>query len=126
MKTFIPAVLAVGLAVSLAAPVSATELDLTDPVVASFYRDLDREPTLGSGARAGSEQDRLPAIFRAALYTGDQVVASFYRDMHREPARASGIAGVSREQDRLPEMVRAALEERVASRRNEQVAARRD
>lgn len=126
MKTFIQAVLAVGIAGSSAVLVSAAELDGTDPVVASFYRDFDREPTRGAGARVAHEQDRLPAIFRAALYAGDQVVASFYRDMHREPARASGIAGVSREQDRLPEMVRAALEERVASRRNEQVAARRD
>lgn len=126
MKTLIRAALAAGLAVSYAAPLSATGLDSTDPVVASFYRDLDRESTRGGSARVGGEQDRLPAIFRAALNADDLVVASFYRDINRELARASGTEVVAPEQDRLPEMVRAALEAHMGSQRGEQVVARRD
>jgi hypothetical protein len=68
MKTVIASTAVIGLAVLLDAPVSAAELDGSDPVVASFRRDLNRDPTpTGQLTRADAEQDRLPEVIRAAL-----------------------------------------------------------
>jgi len=116
MKTFIQTTLAVSLAVVFAAPVSAAELNGNDPVVASFQRDLDRQPTTQNSRNVG-EQDQLPELVRAALDGHDPVVASFERSLHDTP-NPTGKPRISDvEQDCLPGLVRAALEAGSSSRR---------
>ena len=57
----------------------------TDPVAASFERDLHRESVSSSIAITG-EVEPLTGLFNAALYgTTDPVLASFERDMYHEP-----------------------------------------
>ena len=123
MKTIIQTTLAVSLAVAFAAPVSANELDGNDPVVASFYRDLNREPTVSTGVpRIKREQDRLPEITRTALDGGDPVTASFERNLHYTPNATGEFLMSDVEQDCLPGLVRAALEEDSSSWRETSVA----
>jgi len=112
MKRLVQSTLVVGLALSFGAPVMATELDDNDAVVASFYRDMDREPTrTGAGVHVRGEQDRLPEIVRAALEGGDPVFASFDRSLNHQPNSGEKKMLISDvEQDHLPGMVRAALE----------------
>ena len=63
----------------------------TDEIVASFERDLHREPVNYTVAIAG-EADQLAGIFNAALYgTTDQVLASFERDLYRVPTTSSAV-----------------------------------
>jgi len=110
MKTLIQTTLAISLAIAFGAPVAATELDANDPVVASFQRDLNREPTVTAGVpRIAREQDRLPEITRRALDGGDPVVASFARDLNYRPNPTGEFLMSDVEQDCLPGLVRAAL-----------------
>ncbi|MDO8261975.1 MAG: hypothetical protein Q7T21_01990 [Gallionella sp.] len=63
----------------------------TDAVVASFERDLQREPVQSAAAIAG-EADPLVAAFNVALHgTTDQVLASFERDLNRAPAATDAV-----------------------------------
>lgn len=57
----------------------------TDAVVASFERDMYREP-INSAAIFAGEPEPFMVEFNTALYgTTDLVLASFERDMYREP-----------------------------------------
>ena len=79
----------------------------TDAVVASFERDLYREPVMVAAAFTG-ETDSLAELFDTALNgTTDQVIVSFERDLYREPANfAIAVAG---ENDSLVDMFNIAL-----------------
>jgi len=121
MKTIIQTTLTVSLAVAFAVPVSANELDVHDPVVASFQRDLDREPTTRVPGNVG-EQDQFPGMVRAALDGGDVVVASFARSLHYQANPTGNFLVPDAEQDCLPGLVRAALEEGSSSWRETSVA----
>jgi len=113
MNRLVQSTIVVGLALSFGAPVMATELDGTDAVVASFYRDMDREPTRTvAGVQVRVEQDRLPDIVRTALDGGDRVLASFDRSLNHRPSSGEKKMLISDiEQDHLPGMVRTALED---------------
>jgi len=117
MKRLVQSTLVVCLALSSGAPVMATELDGADAVVASFYRDMDREPTRTvAGVQVRGEHDRLPDIVRAALDGGDPVVASFDRSLSRRPSSGERkVLNSDVEQDCLPGMVRTALEDEAPS-----------
>ncbi len=110
MNALTKSALAMGLALSIGAPVSAADCSTSDPVLASFCRDLNRgEPTPAQWSRhAELEPDRLPGMVRGLVAGYDEIVASFHRDLHREPTPEMTVR-VPVEQDQLPEQVRAAL-----------------
>jgi len=109
MNALTRSTLAMGLALSIGAPVSATDCSTSDPVLASFCRDLNRGPTPARWSRhAVLEPDRLPGMVHGLLAGYDEIVASFHRDLYREPTPEMTVR-VSVERDQLPEQVRAAL-----------------
>lgn len=125
MKKLVQSTLVVGLALSSGMPVLATELDGKDAVVASFYRDLNREPSRTRGSvHVREEQGRLPEIVRSALDGGDPVVASFVRELRHEPTPNGTIIKSDVERDFLPERVRAALGDQDVSNERSLVAQR--
>lgn len=78
----------------------------TDPVVASFERDMHRESVSSSIALAG-EVEPLIGMFNAALYdTADPVLASFERDMYHGPVASATVPG---ETDSLSDIFNTAL-----------------
>jgi len=123
MKTIIQTTLAVSLAVAFAAPVSANELDVHDPVAASFQRDLDREPNTRISRNTG-ERDQLPGMIRTALDGHDPVVASFERNLNYTPTPTGKFLMPGVEQDCLPGLVRAALDDEPNSRGDATLAQR--
>jgi len=83
----------------------------TDEVVASFERDMYREPVLSTAAVTGGT-DALADIFNIALNGAtDPVLASFERDMYREPVLST--AAITGETDALADMFSVALQTRV-------------